>query len=139
MRLTVLLAGACALAGCAADPGSEAGFGLPTFDPDPGVATTPIEGSLVVEANGCFTLDSDGFGDGGWIVWPATARQDGADVVLDSGARLGDGDTLVGEGAVLALADLPAGGNPDSFFGSFGGFCDAGERGVVVLVEVTTG
>ena len=136
-----------ALCGCASD---EAGFGLPVLDADDAQAAiasgaaeqASLAGTLRVESNGCFTW-SDASGaedlDGAWIVWPAEARQDGDAVVLGSGARVGENDDIDVVGAAVELDDLPDGANHDSYFGSFGGFCDAGEHGVLVLTEVVGG
>jgi hypothetical protein len=136
-----------ALSGCAS---TEAGFGLPVLDADDAqaaIATGSAEpasqaGTLHVESNGCFTwmaASETDAGNGAWIVWPADARQDADVVVLGSGARVGEDDDLEVEGAVVALEDLPDGATPDSYFGSFGGFCDAGQRGVLVLTEALAG
>lgn len=128
------------LSGCASD---EGGFGLPTLDAQDAEAAIAsgaavarsVTGALEVEANGCFTWTGDADEDGTWIVWPADAEQDADVVVLGSGRRVADGDALDAVGAVVELDDLPDGTNPDSYFGSFGGFCDAAERGVLVLTE----
>ena len=146
-RVAALLVGVGALlmlGGCA---GSEAGFGLPTLDDQDagsaigasGSAAQPRSGHLLVESNGCFTWRADNATrpeDGAWIVWPADARQDADVVVLGSGERIADGAALDAVGASVDLGDLPEGANADSYFGSFGGFCDAAERGVLVLTSV---
>lgn len=141
------------LAGCfglGSGSGSEAGFGLPTLDEGDASTTIaaaaaraePIAGRLVVERNGCFTwrsTDGDQAADGAWIVWPEGSRQVGDEVVLESGVRVLYGDLIEAVGAVVALDDLPDGGGEDSYFGSFGLFCDAPDRGVVVLTEAAPG
>ena len=143
--VTMIVVVAAALAGCA--PGgadAEGGFGLPTLSESDAAAIvaegSSVEGALAVEANGCFTLaqTDDAAAEGAWIVWPDGARQDGAEVVLASGDRVGEGALLVGVGAAVALSDLPDGGSRDSYFGSFGRFCGADERGVLVLTGVET-
>ncbi|WP_084040258.1 hypothetical protein [Demequina sp. NBRC 110053] len=56
--------------------------------------------------------------------------------VID-GEALADGDAVAGTGALVeadALSEWNAGDG--SYFGSFGGFCEAREIGVVVLDEV---
>ena len=145
MGVTVIVIAAAATVGCAqGGADSEAGFGLPTLSaPDAAAVAaerSPVEGALVVEANGCFTFaHPDGAAAGrAWIVWPDGSRQDGDEVVLASGVRVGAGAPLVGEGAVVALAQLPDGGSRDSYFGSFGRFCGADERGVLILTRVTS-
>lgn len=135
----VIVAGA--LGGCAA----EAGMGLPTLTPgdrDTVLVQAPrgtasVTGALSVAGNGCFHWAQPGSpADGAWVVWPDDARQDGAEVVLDGGDRIGDGDGVRGEGGIVMLDDLPEGAEEQSYFGSFGRFCDADERGVLVLVTV---
>ncbi|MEU1970369.1 hypothetical protein ABZ477_01795 [Microbacterium sp. NPDC019599] len=131
------------ISGCS-EAESEAGFGLPTLDSEEaaavaqsaGVPAGSVGGALAVESNGCFTWRSDDEADGAWLVWPDDARQDGDAVVLGEGARITDGARIAGSGAVVSLADLPDGANADSYFGSFGGFCDADSRGALVLLEV---
>ncbi|BDV31048.1 hypothetical protein [Microbacterium terricola] len=127
------------LGGCAADD-SEAGFGLPTLSPEESAGVldaagpAAVDGALQVETNGCFMWRADGAPeDGAWIVWPEGARQDADVVVLSSGDRVGSGDGILGEGDLVTLSDLPSGADPDSYFGSFGAFCGADERGVIVL------
>ena len=140
----ILLAAAVALTGCAA-PDSKGGFGLGTLQPSSADAAfasagaTPAElhGALAVESNGCFTWRSDDDTDGAWLVWPDGALDDADGVVLPDGRRVADGAALHGTGAVVALADLPDGSAADSYFGSFGGFCDADRRGVLVLADVS--
>ena len=70
---------------------------------------------------------------------PEDARQEGGEVVLLSGERGGDGDSLDVVGAIVRLADLPDGAADSSYFAGFGQFCGADERGVLVLTEVSTG
>lgn len=129
--------------GCSASD-SEAGFGLPTLDPEEAASAAAsagsqeqsVNGALAVESNGCFTWRSDDDADGAWLVWPDDASQDADVVVLGDGRRLTDGDPVAGSAVLVTLADLPDGGNSDSYFGSFGGFCDAGARGVLVVTEI---
>ncbi len=140
------------LSGCVgADPGStEGGFGLPTLDPDAasaalaagGVEALPLSGTLAVETNGCFTwdaADASSAEHGAWIVWPASAEQDADSIMLWSGEFVTAGDALAGVGGVVTLGDLPDGANPDSYLAQFGAFCGADERGVLVLVDLTSG
>mgnify|MGYP000067792670 CR=1 FL=1 len=145
--LVVALSGALLLAGCggAAEDAGEAtddamaGFGVPrqtTID-EVTAERLPLSGTIEIAGDGCLYLAMDG-GARPWIVWPPGAAQ-GADggVVTASGEALGDGDAVLGVGAVVTLADLPDGADPDSYFGAFGGFCDADAAGVVVLDQVS--
>lgn len=142
VSVVVLLSG---LVGCSASD-SEAGFGLPTLGADQlqsvraAAGSTPQErvGTLTVESNGCFTFeDSEHSTDPRvWIVWPDTAHQDGDVVVLESGRRLAQGDSLSASAEYLDLADLPAAGDKTSYLGSFGRFCGADTTGVVVFTDV---
>ena len=128
-----------ALAGCGLGTGDDetlGGFGLPVV-PEEGVpgARGEVTGVLRVERNGCFTLEYE---DGArpWVIWPRTARHDGAEVVLGDGTAVGDGTRLVGSGARLGADALPGWDDEDTYLGSFGRFCEAGDVGVVVLDEV---
>jgi hypothetical protein len=125
-----------ALAACSAVD-HTAGLGLPTQPPDDPVpgARADVGGTLRVESNGCFTLESDA-GDRRWIVWPAGFAADGDAVRLAGSQRAGDGDRLAGVGADVDASALPAWTDVDSYFHSFGVFCDADRLGVVVLDEV---
>jgi len=136
------------LAGCAGEVDDQAGFGLPVLSPgaaqevlaDAGVSAEAREGVISVQDDGCFTWAGAGDADGAWIVWPESGQpdpEDGGRVVVDGGATVGDGSAVVAHGGVVALDDLPDGANPDGYFGSFGGFCDAEERGVLALLDVT--
>lgn len=127
------------LAACAVQEGAsdEAGFGLPVQPSDaalPGVREDVL-GTLRVESNGCFTLELDG-GGRPWLVWPPGATQEGAVVVLPGGDEVGDGDRLVAVGAPATAEALPGWSEPDSYFHAFGTFCEAHQRGVVLLDEV---
>jgi hypothetical protein len=132
------------LSGCAS---SEVGFGLPTLDASAASAAIadgdaeprPVSGTLAVESNGCFTWSTGEGADRLWVVWPDDARQDGDGVILGSGERIVAGSELEGLGANVELADLPGGGNSDSYFASFGTFCSADATGVLVLTQVATG
>ena len=141
------VAGLATLNGCAPAPSSaEGGFGLPRLPAAEaaGIATDAerLEGALQVGPNGCFLFavpgDSAAPAHGTWIVWPETAEQDGAAVVLADGTRLGDGDALTGAGEVVGFEMLPDGVSDSSYFGSFGRFCGADERRVLVLTSATT-
>ena len=144
-RLPVLLAtlGLLFLSGCT---DSEAGFGLPTLDASGASAAIaegdaepgPVSGALAVESNGCFTWSAGEGADRPWVVWPDDARHDGDGVILGSGERIVAGAHLEGVGAEVELADLPDGGNPDSYFASFGTYCSADVDGVLVLTRVVT-
>lgn len=136
------------LAGCAGEANDEGGFGLPVLSA--GSAQEVLtgaramvqarEGVLSVQDDGCFTWAGAGDADGAWIVWPESAQpdpDDGGLVVLDGGASVGDGSKLTARGGLVDLGDLPDGANADGYFGSFGGFCGADERGVLVLLDVT--
>jgi hypothetical protein len=133
------------LAGCSAT-NAEAGFGLPTLDAKQMQSVATVGGStaettfgtLIVESNGCFTFEDSSGSEASraWIIWPDTARQEGDEVVLGSGARLGDGDSLSGRVAYVELSALPEAGNESSYFGSFGRFCDADASGVLLFTDV---
>ena len=136
---------AAGLAGCS-QAESEAGYGLPTLASEAqsavlaetGASRAAVSGTLVVEPNGCFSLEAsdDAGARRAWVVWPDTARQDGDVVVLDSGARIGQGDHLDVSGAYVDLSSLPHGGEASSYFGSFGRYCDAEAVGVLLLTKV---
>jgi hypothetical protein len=147
--LATVVVAASVLTGCGVSGSDEGGFGPGTlaqedarsaFD-SAGVAARALQGMLRVRDDGCFTWSGDE-GDGAWIVWPDTVESDADDggrVVLQDGAVVSDGTTLSAEGAVVTLADLPDGGDPDSYFGSYGRFCDADARGVMLLSDVSPG
>lgn len=151
MTLTTRVAGATfamllfGLVGCTATD-SDAGFGLPTLDAEQmqnvvsaaGSTADTRVGTLTVESNGCFTFEDSARsgGSAAWIVWPDTAHQEGDEVVLGSGARLGHGDSLSGRAAYVGLSALPESSNESSYFGSFGRFCDADASGVVLFTDV---
>lgn len=134
---------------CGADD-TLGGFGLPQLDAadraevltDAGASTGPVEGTLSILDDGCHTFSGTGPADGAWIVWPSgTAPVDGdkGQVRLVDGTTAVDGSALVGAGAVVTLADLPGGENQDSYFASFGTFCGADQRGVLVLEDAASG
>jgi uncharacterized protein YfaP (DUF2135 family) len=138
MRTRVALRGTAALlllAGCG-DAGSEGGFGVPRQPADaPLVGTrTEIRGTVRVEANGCLTLDT-GNRAARWIVWPAGQEEEQGQPVL-AGRVVADGDEVTGSGAEMSAAVLPGWSNDSSYFRSYGSFCAAGERGIVVLDDV---
>lgn len=137
------------LTGCATSGADEAGYGLGSLAAQDahaaldraGVTAEELRGTLLVRPDGCFTWSGDE-GDGAWIVWPDSAvpdPDDGGRVVLPGGPVVSDGSTLSGQGSLVTLADLPEGDNPDSYFGSYGGFCDADTRGVILLTDVAPG
>ncbi|MDQ0612825.1 hypothetical protein QF046_000466 [Microbacterium sp. W4I4] len=149
MLATVIVVGSM-LVGCSGTGApDEGGFGLGALTAEDalaafvraGAAPERLRGTLTVRDDGCFTWSGES-GDGAWIVWPDAAesdRDDGGRVVLDGGEVVSDGSALSAEGALIALADLPDGGNPDSYFGAYGGFCDAGSEGVMLLTAVAAG
>lgn len=138
------------LVGCSSTSApDEGGFGLGTLTAQDaqaalaraGVTPESLHGMLKVRGDGCFTWSGES-GDGAWIVWPDAAdadRDDGGRVVLAGGEVVSDGSALSAEGALIALDDLPEGGNQDSYFGAYGGFCDADSEGVMLLTTVTAG
>ena len=137
-----VLVAAIGLAGCGSD---EAGFGLPRLSANDaasvldvgGRTLASVTGALNIESNGCFTWESDDAdSDGSWIVWPEDAAQDGGEVLLGSRERVGDGDQLSVNASTVLLDELPSGDDPDSYFGSFGHFCGADQRGVLLVTEV---
>ncbi|WP_447924456.1 hypothetical protein [Georgenia muralis] len=127
------------LAGCTdATDDALGGFGLPVLDPDdvPG-EREQLSGVMHVESNGCFTWTGEGDPDEGrWVVWPRGAEQDGDRVRLAGGDEVTDGDTITGSGLRADAAALPDWELTDSYFRSFGTFCGADERGIVVLDDV---
>ena len=149
MLATVIVVGSM-LVGCGGTSGpDEGGFGLGSLTAEDGrsafagagVTPEPLRGTLRVRDDGCFTWSGES-GDGAWIVWPDAAhsdRDDGGRVVLDGGEVVSDGSALSAKGALIALDDLPDGGNPDSYFGSYGGFCGADSKGVMLLTAVAAG
>lgn len=124
------------LAGCGAAD-DEGGFGVPRQE-TPGQIEgerTPIAGTVVITDNGCLHLEIDG-ATAPWIVWPPDAAiGDQGGVEVDE-VQYDDGVEVRATGALVALEDLPDGGNPDGYFASFGGFCGADDAGVVVLDRV---
>ena len=151
VRRGSLSAGVCllivvALSGCAA----SVGFGAPTLTSaeadavvrDAAANRVNLSGSIGVDRKGCFnwvSVDTNDPLDGSWIVWPDGTRQDDDEVVLPSGTHLGAGDTITAVGAPVAVANLPLGTDDQSYFGSFGPFCDADDHGVLVVTEVIPG
>jgi hypothetical protein len=136
-RVTAVTA-ALLLAGCG-DAGAEGGFGVPRQPADaplPG-ARTEIRGTVQVESNGCLTLDT-GSGAPRWIVWPAAQEADQGQPVLD-GRVVADGDELTGTGTVASADVLPDSSDPNGYFGSYGAFCAAEQKGIVVLDDVVRG
>lgn len=136
-----------ALAGCGALGDAEVGFGVPRQNQIDEVTAerAPVNGTVVDAGNGCLQRAMED-GSHPWIVWPPNAGPGHADEDFESaveveGVEYGDGSPVTGVGALVTLADLPCGSNADSYFGSFGGFCDAAETGVVVLdwLELTGG
>jgi hypothetical protein len=129
-----------ALSGCGAPSDSEGGFGLPRQPDDAPVpgARESLDGVLRVEADGCFTWES-GSGERRWVLWPPGSEDAGAQVRLPDGALVGDGQALSGTGALVGATALPQWESADSYFRSFGTFCDAGDTGVVVLDAVRAG
>lgn len=134
------------IAGCGSDIGTQAGFGLAELSPDDieqvldaaGTEATSMSGELVVRRNGCFAWSGEGQEDGAWIVWPDSAgldEGDGSRVVLPGGEVVTDGSAVVVTAAAVGLDQLPGGANPDSYFGSFGRYCEADARGVLVVVD----
>ncbi len=143
--LLLLLPAVLLLTGCGLDdPAStEAGFGLATLSADEAAAAADSagssfsyrEGRLAVAANGCLHWASDDELDGSWMVWPDGYAEDGSGVIPADGVRVGEGGRITGTSAPVALADLPEGADPDSYFGSFGRYCGADEAGVLVLAS----
>lgn len=142
--IVVLAVGVFVMSGCASSSSTEGGFGLPRLPGGEAASIAAeaerIEGALRVGPNGCFLFavpgDSASPAHGTWIVWPDTAEGDGAEVVLADGTRLADGDELTVAGEVVELAALPDGASSESYFGSFGRFCGADERRVLVLTAL---
>lgn len=112
------------------------GFGLPSVRP--GSIPGPREllvGSLHVEENGCFTWTGTG-SERRWVVWPRTAEQDDDLVRLGDGTAVTDGDEISGQGFRADAAVLPGWDDRDSYFGAYGRFCEADDRGIVVFDDV---
>ena len=144
-----MIVAASMLTGCGAGGGDEAGFGLGELAPEDaravldraGVTARPLQGALRVRDDGCFTWAGDE-ADGAWIVWPDVVQadpDDGARVVLVGGQMVSDGAALSARGALVGLAELPDGRNPDSYFGAYGRFCGADSGGVMLLSDVAAG
>lgn len=132
--LVLLCAG---LAGCGPGTADDtAGFGLPIHEAEPSSTVEEVSGTLRVESNGCFTLEVGGTRP--WVVWPPGSSHDGDQVLLADGEAVADGDRLTGTGTLEGADALPDWTNPDSYFHSFGTFCEAEERGVVLLTQVQT-
>lgn len=137
---------AAGVSGCAA----SVGFGAPTLTSaeadavvkDAAAIRVNLSGSIGVDRKGCFnwvSVDTDDPLNGSWIVWPDGTRQEDDELVLPSGKHLGAGDTIVAAGAPVVVANLPLGTDDQSYFGSFGPFCDADDHGVLVVTEVAQG
>lgn len=127
-----------ALAACSGEEPSD-GFGVPTvaFEEAVEAAAEPVEGTVAVRANGCFDLELPD-GEVRWIVWPEGTRLgDDGDQLVVRDLLVRDGDAISGTGALAGAEVLPGWEDPDSYFASFGTFCEAQEYGVVVLDEVT--
>lgn len=137
VRLVAALAAASfLLVGCAGDD-SLAGFGVARQQEAGEVPGDREElgGTVVIAYNGCLHLRLED-GSEPWIVWPPDAEMSEAGGVDWGGATFADGTRVTGAGALVTLADLPDGANPDSYFASFGGFCEADDAGVVVFDDV---
>ncbi|MBD3941196.1 hypothetical protein IF188_05720 [Microbacterium sp. NEAU-LLC] len=144
---TLALTAAAVIVGiCGCSVSTESGFGLPTLAAEArhlvleasDRSPVPLDGDLRIEPSGCMTFD-DGSRDEdthAWIIWPDTAHQDGESVVLDSGSTLTQGDHIEGAGAYIDLGALPDAADSSSYFASFGRYCGAAARGVVLMTEV---
>jgi hypothetical protein len=134
MRTAALLVLALLLAGCSGD--DEGGFGVPKQPAEAPLdgGRVTISGTVVVQSNGCLTLDT-GIGAPRWIVWPADQEDDMGQPVVD-GRVVADGDRLRGTGTQGTADVLPDWSNADSYFASYGTFCSAEETGIVVLDDV---
>lgn len=133
--LAILFLPVLVLAACShQDPWTEAGPGLPTQPADAALPGDRLDmmATLRVESNGCFTLDV-GEGDQPWAVWPAGSRQDDDRIILVNGDEVGDGDRLLLRGAFAPAEVLPRWSAPGSLFNAHGTFCEAGERGVILV------
>lgn len=128
------------LAACGTDDPDQgmAGFGLPTVAPDDiDGPRTELAGTLHVERDGCFTWSGDDdVSERRWAVWPASASHDGDHVALGDGSTVTEGDAVVGTGVRAEASSLPEWDERDSYFHSFGTFCGAAERGIVVFDDV---
>jgi len=141
----LVLAAAALVASLGACADDEAGLGLPTLSPDEadalvGTSVENATGALHVESNGCFSWragDAAADADAPWIVWPEGFEQDDDGVLLAGGGRAAEGTAMTVSGVLVLLDALPDGATPDSYLGSFGRFCHADERGVIVLTDVT--
>lgn len=138
-RLLAVGVVAVMLVGCSDTTG---GFGLPTESPAQPIPGTRTElaGTLHVESDGCFTWEGT---DGAhrWVVWPRGAGQDLTDGarVRVAGRVIGEGDAVAGSGMLADASVLPQWVDESSYFGSFGRFCGAGTRGIVVFDRVRGG
>ena len=132
-------------AGCAYG-GASVGGGLPKLSADERVDADPVpfEGVLRIGPQGCLMVRLDtpaGDAADRWTVWPVDAEQVLSATESGNGARV-DGDTyadqdrVTGSGRLVALADLPLGSSPGSYFEGKGRYCDALVGGVLVIDEV---
>ncbi|WP_084104212.1 hypothetical protein [Demequina sp. NBRC 110056] len=143
-HVAAAVAGVCAaLAGCqgTGDEDAQGGFGVPIQPSADAVAgdRQQISGTVTVRANGCVDLAVEGEADSRWVVWPPeTPAADGGAMPELDGVAVADGDTVVGTGALVDAEALPD-WERDGYFTAFGGFCEAQERGVVVLDDAHLG
>ena len=98
-------------------------------------ARGPVGGTVALQPNGCFRLDTPA--GGRLVVWPRGAEQDPDDataILLPTGRRLHDGDRVAGTGLEYPAAALP--GVPDGYWGGVVSFCAPKDRTVLVLDDV---
>ena len=115
---------------------SEGGMGLPVVGwlPEPPADGEPIAGTMRVASNGCFHLDADG--QHLFALWPDDFEHAGAEVRTGDGTMLGEGDSVEGQGTLVAHdAAVELGGGAESQLGSAIGYCAEG-LDIVMLTEV---
>lgn len=149
---TTLLAAALALTGCTGGLVDQGiGGGLVTISGDDVAGgAVPFEGELLLDHQSCMlarlTTPAGGTTDR-WVVWPTGAEhctnqedagspesREGA--VID-GERFVNGERVRGTGYVVGLEALPGEGRPSGgTYAERGRYCDAQDRGVLVIAEV---
>lgn len=144
---STVVAAVLALTGCArglADDGIGGGLVTIASDDVAGEAV-PFEGELLLDHQSCMlarlTAPAGGTTDR-WVVWPTgaelyTNQQDAGSpesregAVID-GERFVNGERVRGTGYVVGLEALPSEGAYDQR----GRYCDAQDRGVLVIAEI---
>ncbi|MFV0451763.1 MAG: hypothetical protein ACK5LS_05870 [Propioniciclava sp.] len=106
--------------------GGDLGFTTISADRFPPIGpTVTLSGVVDVRFNGCIHLQTGT--EAPWVVWPPGAEQmsdaQGAAIRLADGTILRHDSPVDIEGEVMTRAGLPEGGDPDSMWGAYSGFC----------------